>query len=180
MTTTHEYALERSQREYERLALQGEILKPMTRRLFEEAGIGHLVKYLRSGGTAAFLEPWFLPPGGPDTMMQKAGMLIYETLLRSGAHTDLGPRLHRVFSNAGLPPPRMRLESVVDSRSDSPLNGYLARTVAHFLPKAVEYGLVKLGEIDPDLLAKGVRAEMSAAGFATFGPLLILAWSRKE
>ena len=35
----HEYALERSQREYERLELQGEILKPMTRRLFCEAGI---------------------------------------------------------------------------------------------------------------------------------------------
>jgi ubiquinone/menaquinone biosynthesis C-methylase UbiE len=270
MTTTHEYALERSQLEYERLALQGEVLKPMTRRLFEEAGIGpgmrvvdlgsgagdvclllaemvgpsgrviglevddeankfaaerarregfnnirflhldvahyvagspldavvgrcilmyqpdpaaalgHLVKYLRKGGTAAFMEPWFLPPGGPDTMMKKAGMIIHDTLQRSGAHTDLGPRLHKVFSNAGLPLPHMRLESVIDSRDDSPLNDYLARTVAHLLPKTLEYGLVEPGEIDPDVLAKGARAEMSAAGYATFGPLLTLAWSSKE
>lgn len=52
MTTTHEYALERSQREYERLALQGEILKPMTRRLFEEAGIGPGMRVVDLGSGA--------------------------------------------------------------------------------------------------------------------------------
>ena len=270
MSTTHEYALERSQREYERLALQGEILKPMTRRLFEEAGIGQgmcvldlgsgagdvclllaemvgpsgtviglevdeevnkfaderarragfgtiqfvrsdvahyvpdslfdavvgryilmyqtdpvavlasLVKHLRSGGVAAFMEPWFMPPGGPDSMMKKAGMLIYETLRLSGAHTDLGPRLHKVFTDAGLPLPHMRFESVLDSHEESPLNDYFLKTLAHFLPKAVEYGVVKAGEIDPGTLASGVRKERSNTGYATFGPPLVLAWAKKE
>src|SRR6202012_5482926 len=41
MSALHEqYALGRSPEEYARLALQAEILKPMTQRLFAEAGIG--------------------------------------------------------------------------------------------------------------------------------------------
>lgn len=271
MNIAHEYALERSQREYERLALQGEILKPMTRRLFAEAGIeagmrvvdlgsgsgdvclllaeivgpsgtvigvevdeeaikyatervrrvgfnniqfiqtdvahyavdepidavvgrcilmyqpdpaaalAGLVKYLKIGGVAAFMEPWFMPPGGgPQTMMQKVGMINGETLRRSGAHTDLGPRLHTVFSKAGLPLPTMRFESVVDPRPESPLYDYIAQTVAHFLPKAIEYGVVKPGEVDPSIIADVFRKEMGGAGYAMFGPPLILAWARKE
>jgi SAM-dependent methyltransferase len=271
MTTTNEYALERSQREYERLALQGEILKPMTRRLFAEAGIAAgmrvvdlgsgagdvclllaemvgpsgtviglevddeasryaserarkagfnniqlihsdvvnyasgeaidavvgrcilmyqpdpaaalagLVKYLTRGGVAAFMEPWFMPQGGgPETMMKKVGMINGETLRRSGAHTDLGPRLHTVFIKAGLPLPTMRFESVVDPRPESPLYDYIAQTVAHLLPKALEYGVVKPGEVDPSIIPDVFRQEMGGAGYAMFGPPLILAWARKK
>ena len=270
MTTTHEYALERSQREYERLALQGEILKPMTRSLFTEAGIGPgmrvvdlgsgagdvclllaemvgpsgsviglevdeqaiefasarvhragfknvefvhtdvshylsqspvdavvgrcilmyqpdpadalapLVKHLRSGGVAVFMEPWFMPRDGSESLMAKVGMINGETLRRTGAHLDLGPRLHTVFTKAGLPLPNMRFESVVDPRPESPLYDYIAQTTAHFLPKAIEYGVVKPGEVDPSTIADHCRKEMGAMGYAMFGPPLILAWARKE
>lgn len=266
----HEYALERSQREYERLTLQGEILQPMTRRLFSEAGIqpgmrivdlgsgagdvclllaemvgpngsvigvelddaanrfaeerarrggfGNIefiqaklsefvpdspidavvgrmvlayqrdpaavlhrfVKHLKIGGPVAFLEPWFMPPAGPDSMMKRVGTINAETLRRSGAHTDLGLRLHTVFLNAGLPLPKMRFEAVLDPRPDSPLPGYAAQTVAHLLPKAIEYGVVQPGEFDTSIVAQCLVAEKNATGYPSFGPPLILAWATKE
>ena len=266
----HEYALERSQREYERLALQGEILKPMTRRLFSEAGIepgmrivdlgsgagdvclllaemvgphgsvigleldeaanrfaaerarragfGNIefvhanlsqfvpnfpidavvgrmvlayqtdpaavlrrfVKHLKIGGPVVFLEPWFMPPAGPDSMLKRVGTINAETLRRSGAHTDLGLRLHTVFLNAGLPLPKMRFEVALDPRPDSPLPDYAARTVAHLLPKAIEYGVVQPGEFDSSIVAQCLVAEMNATGYPNFGPPLILAWSTKQ
>ena len=41
-----EYVLGRSQREYARLARQAELFKPMTRRLFEDAGIAPRMRVL--------------------------------------------------------------------------------------------------------------------------------------
>ena len=209
MNAAHsEYALGRSQEEYARLARQGELFRPMTRRLFEDAGIAtgmrvldlgsgagdvcmmladmvgpsgtvigleldadavrfarerasaagfgnitfvhsefsqyvpdapldaivgrlvlmyqadpgaalaKVVKHLRPGGRVAFIEPWFMPPQGPDSTVKRVVSCMVETLRRSGAHVDLGPRLHRVFSAAGLPQPLMHFEAIMDCRDE--------------------------------------------------------------
>jgi cyclopropane fatty-acyl-phospholipid synthase-like methyltransferase len=53
MSTMHEqYALGRSPQEYARLARQAEILKPMTRRVFAEAGIAPGMRVLDLGSGA--------------------------------------------------------------------------------------------------------------------------------
>jgi SAM-dependent methyltransferase len=270
MSTLYEqYALGRSAVEYARLARQAEILKPITRRLFAEAGIGQgmrvldlgsgagdvslllaemvgpdgsvigldvdedalaharkrlsaagvsnvtfvhsdfadylpnapvdaivgrlvlmyqvdpaealtkLTPHLRPGGVVAFLEPWFQFPSGPDSTMKAALICILETLRRSGAHIDLGPRLHRVFQTAGLPLPNMRPEMVLDPRQDSPLYDNLADTAAQLLPKAIEYGIPGAGGLDVASLAGRVRAEMDAVGYAMPGPTLVAAWCSK-
>src|SRR6266545_8369175 len=44
-----DYALGRSPHEYARLCLQAELLRPMTRRVFEEAGIGAGMRVLDMG-----------------------------------------------------------------------------------------------------------------------------------
>jgi SAM-dependent methyltransferase len=222
MSAAHEqYALGRSPQEYARLARQAEIMKPMTRRLFAEAGlqpgmrvldlgsgagdvcmllaemvglggtvigldldedamlhararaaaaglanitfvhsdfahyvpdapldaiVGRLVlmyqadpavalakltTYLRPGGVVAFIEPWFQSPPGPDSTLKTAITCLVETLRRSGAQVDLGPRLHRVFQAAGLPLPNMRFEAVMDPHEESPLYELVADTIAH-------------------------------------------------
>jgi SAM-dependent methyltransferase len=270
MSTLHEqYALGRSAEEYARLARQAEILKPMTRRLFADAGIGQgmrgldlgsgagdvslllaemvgpegsvigidvdegalaharkrlsaagvsnvtfvnsdladyipnapvdaivgrlvlmyqvdpaaaltkLTPHLRPGGVVAFLEPWFQSPSGPDTATKRAVTCIVETLRHSGAHVDLGLRLHRVFLTAGLPLPNMRLEIVLDPREDSPLYDNLADTAAQLLPKAIEYGIPGADGLDVASLAGRVRAEMDAVGYAMPGPTLVAAWCSK-
>jgi ubiquinone/menaquinone biosynthesis C-methylase UbiE len=264
-----EYALDRSPREYARLAMQAEFLRPSTRRLFEEAGIcaglrvldlgsgagdicillgemvgptgevigvdvdadavdharrrvaeagianvsfqhsdlahyvagapldaivgrlvlcyqadpaavlAALVQQLRPGGIVAFQEPWMMPMGGPDTTGKRLATCILETMRRSGAHLDLGPRLHQVFTGAGLPQPQMRLEAMMDGRDDSPIYQYFADTLSSFLPKAVEYGIATAADFDIDSIPERLRAERSVAGYAVMTPPLISAWCRK-
>ena len=52
MSAHDQYALGRSPKEYSRLAPQAEIMKPMTLRLFSEAGIGPGMKVLDLGSGA--------------------------------------------------------------------------------------------------------------------------------
>jgi protein-L-isoaspartate O-methyltransferase len=269
MSALHEqYALGRSPEEYARLARQAEILKPMTQRLFAEAGIGpgmrvldlgsgagdicmllaemvgsdgsvvgidvdedalaharkrlsargvsnvtlvnsdfahylpdgpvdaivaarahvpdgpgcgfgELTAHLRPGGVVAFLEPWFRVPSGPDGPTKTALTCIVETLRRSGAHVDVGPRFHRVFQAAGLPLPKMRLETAMDPREDSPLYDYVAQTASQLLPKAIEYGIPGADELGVASLAGRLRAEMDAVGYAMTGSTLVCAWCSK-
>jgi ubiquinone/menaquinone biosynthesis C-methylase UbiE len=269
MSAAHDqYALGRSPQEYARLARQAEIMKPMTRRLFADAGIlpgmtvldlgsgagdvamllaemlgpqgrvigldldhgamqhareravearfhnvhfvhsdfahyhpaapldaivGRLVlmyqanpaaalsqvtKHLRPGGVVAFIEPWFRTIGLPDGITKTAVTCLIETLRRSGAHVDLGPRLHRVFQAAGLPTPEMRFEAVMDGRDDSPLYQYLADTMERLLPKALEYGIPGAEKLDIASLPGRVRAEMNAAGYAMAVASMVCAWCR--
>lgn len=266
-----DYPLGRTQREYQRLALQADILQPMTRRLFEEAGIGRgmrvldlgsgagdvclllaamvgpegsvtglemdeqaiehargraaaegltnvqfvhsdvahfvpeapvdvitgrlvllyvpdpaqklraLSEHLRPGGAVAFLEPWMMPATGmPESMTKRVTQCLVETSRRAGACVDIGPRLHHVFSEAGLPQPTMRLEAVMDGRAESPLYRYVAETLNSILPKAIEYGIAKAEDFDIESLPARLSAEGAASGYAMFTLPMVAAWSRSE
>jgi ubiquinone/menaquinone biosynthesis C-methylase UbiE len=142
------------------------------------AALGQVIRYLRPGGVVAFIEPWFQVPPGPDSTTKTAITCIVETLRRSGAHVDLGRRLHRVFEAVGLPSPKMRLESAVDGRDDSPLYQYMADTVANLLPKALEYGIPGADKLDIPSLPAVIRAEMNAAGYAIMVATVICGWCR--
>lgn len=144
------------------------------------AALTKLTQYLRPGGVVAFLEPWFQsPPPGPDSMTKTVITCLVETLRRSGAHVDLGPRLHRIFQAAGLPLPSMRFELVMDPREDSPLYDYIADTVVHLLPKAIEYGIPGADTLDVSSIAGRMRVEMNAVGYAMMAAPLVTAWCSK-
>ena len=261
------YALLRTQHEYRRLALQGELLKPMTRRCFAEAGImpgmrvldlgagagdvclllaemvgpsGHVTgidldqgalefaggrtaafdnitlvegdfheyvpaqpfdavvgryvllyqtdpaaalaaatRHLRPGGSVAFLEPWFmLPPAGSENLTQRIGWLIIETLRRSGAHIDMGPRLYRTFTEAGLPGPSLNMELVMDGSPDSPLYQVIADTFVSTLPRAIAYGLAAEGEFDTAAIPAIFKATLSHLGYAASILPTVMAWCK--
>jgi SAM-dependent methyltransferase len=142
------------------------------------AALKQLAKYLRPGGVVAFIEPWFQVPPGPDSATKTAVTCLVETLRRSGAHIDLGRRLHRVFPAAGLPLPNMRLEGVMDGSDDSPLYQYVADTMASLLPKALEYGVPDADKLDIPSLPGAIRAEMNAVGYAMLVATVVCAWCR--
>jgi ubiquinone/menaquinone biosynthesis C-methylase UbiE len=263
-----DYALGRSPREYARLALQSEILKPLTRHVFEDAGIAPgmrvldlgsgagdvcmllsemvgpsgtvigldvdaatveharrraaeaslsnitfthcdlahyrpdapidalvgrfvlcylpdpsaplaaLSKSVRPGGIVAFQEPWMTPGMGPEGVVKRLATCVFETFRRSGAHVDIGPRLHRVFTDAGLPQPAMRFEAVMDGRPDSPLYQYAAESLASLLPKAVEYGVVAAEDFDIGTLAARLSTEQQSQGYAMKSQSFVAAWCR--
>src|SRR6202034_2719373 len=61
-----QYALGRSPEEYARLARQAEILKPITRRLFAEAGIGQGMRVLDLGSGAGDVSLLLAERVGPN------------------------------------------------------------------------------------------------------------------
>jgi ubiquinone/menaquinone biosynthesis C-methylase UbiE len=140
------------------------------------AALAKIAKQLRPGGIAAFIEPWFQVPSGPDSTIKAAVTLIVETLRRSGAYVDLGPRMHRVFQGAGLPLPNMRYEMLLDPREESPLYDYVADTLASMLPKAIEYGIPGAAEMDISSVAMRIRAEMKQFGYAMMVAPSVCAW----
>lgn len=144
------------------------------------AALAPLTKHLRPGGIAAFIEPWFRPLDGPDSVLKTAVNCLVETFRRCGAHVDLGPRMHRVFQAAGLPVPEMRFEAIMDGHEDSPLYQYLADTMESLLPKALEYGVPGAETLDIVSLPNQVRTEMRAVGYAMTVASIVRVWCRTE
>jgi SAM-dependent methyltransferase len=142
------------------------------------AAIAAVTKHLRPGGIVAFLEPWLAVPQGPANPALRVLTCIVETMRRSGAHIDLGPRLHKVFASAGLPRPTMRFEAVMDAQDESPLYELIADSFVSLLPKAIEYGLVTPEEIDVESIPALLRATMNAAGYAAMSLPTVSAWCR--
>jgi hypothetical protein len=143
------------------------------------AALTPLVQHLVPGGVVAFIEPWFQLPPGPDSTLKTLGTCVVETLRRSGAQVDLGPRLHRVFQAAGLPLPSMRFEAVMDPRDDSPVYQYIADTIERLLPKALEYGIPGTSELDVASIPDRIRAELNVVGYAALVAPMVCAWCNK-
>lgn len=143
------------------------------------AALAALAKHLRPDGVVAFLEPWFagMPPN--ESVLSRVGSCVVETLRRSGAHIDLGMRLHTVFTKAGLPLPHMRFEAVLDGAPDSPLHQYIADTYASLLPKAIELGVPTAEGLAPlDEIPQRIATELQAMGYPAFVLPLVSAWCK--
>jgi hypothetical protein len=115
---------------------------------------------------------------GLQSFSNRLANCLYETLRRSGAHVDLGARLHRVFTDGGLPQPSMRLEAMMDGRDDSPIYRYAAETLESILPKALEYGITTAGEFDIASVPERLREERKAIGYAVMTLPVVAAWCR--
>jgi len=144
------------------------------------AVLGRLVQSLRPGGVVAFLEPFFQIPPGPDSMLKQVVTIFVETLRRTGAQVDLGPRLHKVYQKAGLPVPNMRFEVLMDAHDDSPLYQYIADTVENMLPRAIELGVPGAAQIDVTAIPGRLRAELQMVGYAMMAVPGISAWCVKS
>ncbi|HEX3419791.1 MAG TPA: class I SAM-dependent methyltransferase [Candidatus Udaeobacter sp.] len=79
------------------------------------------VQLLNPGGIVAFQEPSFaafvhLCPHLP--LWSAGAALIHETGRRAGVHLEMGFALHKMFQEAGLPPPKMHLDVPLGSDPD--------------------------------------------------------------
>lgn len=143
------------------------------------ATLAALAKHLRPGGIVAFLEPSFAAMPPSETVLGRVGYCIIETLRRTGAHLDLGLRLHNVFTKAGLPLPRMRFEAVMDGAPDSHIHQYITDTYASLLPKAIELGVPTAEGLAPlDEIPHRISLELDALGYAAFVCPMVCAWCK--
>jgi hypothetical protein len=104
--------------------------------------------------------------------------LLRETLNRSGADTDIGLALHRIFREAGLPMPTVRVELPIGN--DARFTGRIVDVLWTLRSRAVELGLrpERLGDFDT--LAARLDAEIAEVdAVVPYGVGMVAAWARR-
>jgi hypothetical protein len=109
--------------------------------------------------------------------VENAAGWMREIFRRSGANSELGPKLHGIFKRAGLPDPQMRVDGqIYGSEGAGP--SLLTETIRAMLPAIEQFGLATAAEVDIDTLEHRMRAELAAKEATMSSPLLISAWSK--
>jgi SAM-dependent methyltransferase len=136
-----------------------------------------LARHVRPGGVIVFHEPYranvhsFPPVAAYDTGCD----MVSEAFRRSGADPLMGLKLYPTFLAAGLPPPTMRLESVIGGGANCLDQVHFEMDCVQTLQSEIEcFGLA--GDIKADTLADRVFAEVSASNGVVVGRSEIGAW----
>ncbi len=144
------------------------------------AVVRSLAQLVRPGGVVAFHEvSWepFLRLAAPLPLWSAGVSLIHETFQRSGANTEMGPALYRIFQEAGLPPPTMSLEMPLGS--DPEFTRWASDVILSLRPLIEQFHLPleKLGNLEtlPDRL----QAQVATANTFVSWMALVGAWSCK-
>ena len=136
-------------------------------------------RLVRSGGVVTFQEPWWAPfyKLFEHLPLWSAGLsLIYETFGRSGADTEMGIALHRVFQDAGLPAPSMHMEMLLGDDSDLTL--WVGDILQSMRPQIEQRDplLAKLGDLKT--LTGRIQQEVKACQAVVCWPPIVGAWSK--
>jgi 2-polyprenyl-3-methyl-5-hydroxy-6-metoxy-1,4-benzoquinol methylase len=136
---------------------------------------------VRPGGAIAFHEPSWAPAlaVAPHLSLWTAcASLIRETLNRSGANTEIGLTLHRIFQEAGLPMPTMQVEMPLGNGPDFTQRIY--DVLCSLRPRIHQLNLHPENLGDFDTLQERLQAEIAASNtLVPFGVALVSAWSRR-
>jgi SAM-dependent methyltransferase len=145
------------------------------------AMLRRLSAHLRPGGVVVFHEPdrdgvrSF--PSVPT--YDRCCRLVDETVRRWSGDPRMGIKLYPTFIAAGLPAPRMRLESVIGGGTDSSDQVHLEMDLFGSLATEMErLGIATVAELQPETLPERVLAEVVASGSVIVGRSEIGAWCR--
>jgi ubiquinone/menaquinone biosynthesis C-methylase UbiE len=144
----------------------------------DPVAILHSVSELvRPGGVIAFQEPsWenFLSMCAPLPLWRKGASLMVETFQRSGAKTDLGPALSRIFQEAGMPAPSTRIDTLLGAEQ------WMPDVLQSLRPQITRFNLSVESLGDFDTLSQRLEAEVQASRTTTPLPDLVSAWARRQ
>jgi len=144
------------------------------------AALRSLSQLVCPGGVLAFLETSWAPLlllTANLPLWSAAASLIHETLRRSGASPEMGLALYKLFQEAGLPAPTMRMEIPLETDPDS--SRWIYDLLCTLRPRIQELGLSLETLGDLDTLQARLRAEVVASNTAVTWVALVGAWSRK-
>lgn len=148
------------------------------------AALRQAARAVRPGGLVAFLESDLRAslarvhsrPHSPTYAR------ILETFVRvieaAGAHPDLGLRLGQVFALAGLPAPRLWLQSRVEGGPGASIYRYLVESLRSMRPQAESLGITTPVWSDLDRLEEELRDAVVRSGGVLISPLVVGAWCR--
>ena len=139
-----------------------------------------LSRLVRPGGVFAFQESSWAPIFAISThlpLWSTAVSLMCETFQRSGADPEIGLSLYRIFQEAGLPAPEMRMEIPLGDDSDFVRWVYDVICSLRQQNQQLNQSLEKLGDFDT--LLERLQAEFAASNRAASWMAIVGAWSRK-
>jgi len=142
----------------------------------------HLASLVRPGGILAFQELVMgtMPPHVPElALVERSFGWIFETFNRAGMDLNMGLNLYRVFLEAGLPSPALRVVTLPMAGEGSPLYDYLGHTVRSVLPLMERLGVATANEVDIETLVQRLRREVVEARGVFLSPPMVGAWTRK-
>ncbi len=132
------------------------------------AVLRRLAGHLRPGGIVAFQEPGnaTLRPDAlpPSPLLDRMWGWVMETYERAGMDLKMGLRLFPLFSEAGLPVPRMRLDAAVGGGPEWEGYGYMASMLRTLCPLIVRFGVATAEEVGVDTFEERLREEIVSRG----------------
>lgn len=135
-----------------------------------------LSQLVRPGGVLAFQEPnsgGFHRQAAGLPLWSAGAALMEETFRRSGANTQIGPALSRVFQEAGLQPPATRTDTLHGAEP------WMPDCLHSLRPKMVQLNLSLEALGDFETLSERLQAEVQASNTTTPLPDVVSAWARK-
>jgi len=144
--------------------------------------IRKLAGHVRDGGLVVFQEVDLsnsrsLPP---TTTFQRHIGWIKQTLIATGARTQLGLELYAAFVDAGMPGPSMRMDALIGGGPDCPAFELVAEVTRSLLPAMEKLKIATAREVAISDLAERIRDEVVRARGIVLSPGLVGAWSHRS
>jgi ubiquinone/menaquinone biosynthesis C-methylase UbiE len=139
-----------------------------------------LSEKVRPGGIIAFQEgSWapFVLFSAHLPLWSRGVSLLHEVSARSGVNMEMGPALYKVFQDAGLPAPTMRLE--MELGHDPDFTRWVSDVVSSVRPQIEKLNLPleELGDLDT--LQQRLQEEVASSNTVVPWLALVGAWCRK-
>jgi hypothetical protein len=99
-----------------------------------------------------------------------------EAVDKAGVEQRMGPSLYTAFRAAGLPGPRLVVETFAGGGPDAPAWGW-ANVVSGMIPLMERLGVTTRAEVDPATLPGRLLAETLACDGCVIGPPMTGAWA---
>ena len=143
--------------------------------------VARLAKHVRTGDILVFQEldeeNCKSLPRAP--LFERAIGWVKSALELSGAHAQMGLKLHATFVAAGLPAPRQRLDAVVGGGPKCPVYQHIAEGVESLLPTLEELGVTTREEVQPETLAQRICDQVVKINGAVVSLGMVGAWTHK-
>jgi SAM-dependent methyltransferase len=140
-----------------------------------------LLKHLGPNGVVVFHEPdrEGVRSFPPVSLYDRCCKLVDETFRKWGGDPRMGIKLYRTFIDAGLPAPKMRLESVIGGGADSSDQVHFEMDVVRSLIGEMErLGIATDSDLRSETLAERVLDDVKALGSVIVGRSEVGAWCR--
>jgi ubiquinone/menaquinone biosynthesis C-methylase UbiE len=144
------------------------------------AALARIVRLVRPGGLVVFQETDRTSARAepPTPLASRCIEVAFDTLAAAGSDVRIGPKLYRIFLEAGLPAPGMRIEASIGGSPDYAGFANIAALVRSLHAASERLGVARAAEIELEGLADRLRDEVCAAEGVLVLPSFVGAWSR--